>query len=76
MTADLGQLVPPTGWRQADAVQMPTHVEVVVVHPDRMIQVQRAVRELLAELRHGLDPDRQLVAEPIKGVAARPRGRE
>ncbi|EUA65635.1 hypothetical protein I553_8115 [Mycobacterium xenopi 4042] len=27
--------------RQPDAVQVPTDVEVLVVHPDRMIKIQR-----------------------------------
>ena len=70
MTADLRQLRSPARWRQTDAVQMPIHVEVVVFHPDRMIQIQRAVGQLLAELGHRLDPQRQFVAEPVEGVAA------
>ncbi len=45
----------PPGAGKADAVQMPVDVEVVVVNPHRMVGVEPAVGELLAELRHRLD---------------------
>ncbi len=70
VTADLGQFRAPTRRWQPDAVQMAIHVEVVVFHPDRMIEIQRAVGQLLPELRHCLDPERQLVAQPVEGVSA------
>ena len=47
---------------QPDAVQVPVDVEVLVLHPHRMVEVQRAVGELLAELRHRLEPQRQFAS--------------
>jgi hypothetical protein len=75
VSADLGQLSAPARWRQADPVQMPVHVKVVVVHPHRMVQIEGAVGQLLAELRHCLDAQRQFVADTVKGVTARHRRR-
>ena len=60
----------PPGDGQADAVQMPVDVEVLVLHPHRVVEVEPVVGELLAELRHRLDPQGEFVAQPVEGVAA------
>ena len=60
----------PPGDRQADAVQVPVDVEVLVLHPHRVIEVEAVVGEFLAELRHRLDPQTERVAQPVEGVAA------
>ena len=75
VAADLGELDASARRRQTDPVQVPVDVKVVVLHPHRMVEVEGAVGQLLAELRHRLDPQRQLVAQPIEGVAARHRRR-
>ena len=75
MAADLREFGPAARRRQPDAMQMAVDLEVVVIHPDRMVEVQRTVGELFAELRHRLDAERQRVAQPVEGVAARHRRR-
>ena len=47
-----------------------SHVEILVLHPHRVVEVEPAVGELLAELRHRLDPQAEFVAQPVEGVAA------
>ncbi len=51
-------------------MQVPVDVEILVVHPHRMVEVEPAVGELLPELRHRLDPQAERVAKPVEGVAA------
>jgi hypothetical protein len=51
----------PPRW-QADAVQVPIDVKVLVVHPHRMVEVQPGIGQLFAELRHRLDAQAQRVA--------------
>ena len=75
VAADLGQLLAATRRGKADAVQMAVDVEVVVVDPHRMVGVEPAVGELLAELRHRLDAQPQLIAHSVEGVAAGHGGR-
>ncbi len=60
------QFLPAAGRGQSDAVQMPVDVEVLVVDPHRMVEVEPAVGELLAELRHRLDPQPEFVAQRSK----------
>jgi hypothetical protein len=68
MPADLGEFVAATRRWQTNAVQMPVDVKVLVVHPHRMIEVQPGIGELFAELRHGLDPHAQRIAQPVERV--------
>ena len=75
MAADFRQLGPAARRRQTYAVQMAIDVEVVVIHPDRMVEIQRIVGELFTELWHRLHTERQRVAQPVEGVAARHRRR-
>jgi hypothetical protein len=49
----------------------PVDVEVVVLHPHRVVEVERTVGELLAESRHSLDAQRHFVFEAVERVAAR-----
>ena len=63
----------PPGAGSAHPVQMAVDVKVLVLHPHWMVEVQRAVGQLVAELRHRGDADRQLVAQLLEGVAARDR---
>ena len=70
MTADLGELVATARRRQADPVQMPVDVKVLVVHPDWVVGVEAGIGELFAELGHGLDPQRQCVAQSVERVPA------
>jgi len=75
MAADFRQLAAPARRRQSDAVQVAVDVEVLVVHPDRVIEIQRAVGQLLAELRHRLQTQGQRLAQAVEGVAAGHRRR-
>jgi hypothetical protein len=49
---------------------MPRQVEVVVLDPHRMVQVQPTVGELCSKLRQRLDPHCQIILESIKAIAA------
>jgi len=75
MPAYFGQLPAAARRRQADAVEMTRQVEVLVLDPHRMVQVQLGIGELCPELRQRLDPRRQIVMESIEGVATGNRGR-
>ena len=60
----------PPGGGQAHPVQMAVDVKVLVLHPHWMVEVERAVGQLVAELRHRVDAHRQLVAQLLEAVAA------
>jgi hypothetical protein len=42
--------------------------EVLVIHPHRMVEIQRAVGQLLAKLRYRLDAERQRVTQQVEGI--------
>ena len=67
--ADLGQFAAAARWGQAHPVQMAVDVKVLVLHPHWMVEVQRAVGQLVAELRHRGDADRQLVAQLLEACS-------
>ena len=70
VAADLGELDAAARGGQADAVQVPVDVEVLVLHPHGVVEVQPVVGELLAELRHGLDAQRERVTQAVERVTA------
>jgi hypothetical protein len=58
-TADFGQFALPATRRQADAFQMPLDVEVGVLHPDRVVQIESAICQLCPQLGQRLDSQLQ-----------------
>ncbi|BBY37633.1 hypothetical protein MMAN_17670 [Mycobacterium mantenii] len=44
--ADFGELGPPARGGHGDAMQMAIDVEFLVVHPDRVVEIQRTVGKL------------------------------
>ena len=70
VAADLGEFDTTARRRQADAVQVSVDVEVLVLHPHRVVEVQPVVRQLLPELGHRLDSQFESVAQPVERVTA------
>ena len=75
VAADFGQLGPATRRGQADAVQVAFDVEVFVLHPHRVVEVQKAVSQFLPEGRNRRDAQRQFIAQTFEAVATRNGGR-
>src|ERR1700754_2029798 len=70
MPTDLTELRRASWCRKTDPMHMAVDVEVVVLHPDGMIEVQEAVGRFLPERRHRPEPRRQLVTEMVVAVTA------
>ena len=73
VATDLGQLAPPSRRRHTDAVQMAPQLEILVVDPHRMIQVQLVVGELHPKFRHRAHAVDHVAAKPAVRVAPRHR---
>ena len=56
-------------------MQVALHVEVLVLHPHRVVEVEEAVGELLPESRDRGDPQGHFVAQALEAVSARDGGR-
>jgi len=56
-------------------VHVAFNVEVLVLYPDWMVEVEEAVGQLLPKCRDGRDPERELLAQTFEAVAARNGGR-
>jgi len=72
--ADLGQLDAAARARQPDPVHVPVDVEIRVLDPYRVVEVERRVGQLLAELRHGRDALAEHLPHLVEAVAARNGG--
>src|SRR6185312_1540078 len=56
---------------QPDAVNMSLELEIVVIDPHRVIEVELTVSELQVKFGHCADTQRHRVAESLKAVTAR-----
>jgi hypothetical protein len=70
MSGDLTEFRPAPGCRKTDPMHMAVDVEVAVLHPDGMIEVQESVGQFLPERRYRPDPRRELVTETVVAVTA------
>ena len=71
----LDQLVVPAGLRQREPVHVPVDVEVLVLDPDRVVELERDLAQLARERGHVVHPGVDLVAEGVERVRLRHRAR-
>ena len=75
VAAELDELGVPTGLRQGQTVDVPVDVEVLVLDPDRVVQLERHLAQLAGELGDVADPAVDQLLELPEGVAVRHRAR-
>ena len=56
-------------------MQVAVHVEVLVLYPHRVVEVEETVRELFPERRDRGDPQGHFLAQSLEAVSARDSGR-
>ena len=71
---DLCQLSSSTRRRAGDPTHVTVELEVGILDPDRVVELERHFDEPSAERRHDLQPVRHVLLEPVERVAVAHRG--